>query len=99
MKIEFTNLNNYLNLGIDQKKQSTLGETSEKSEKHFDEIKIQAKTTPDKEHHFATSLSERVSMELRQPTNSSRIEELKKQIEQGLYEIDLNAIAERITLY
>lgn len=67
--------------------------------KNFDEVTISSEQEVSQEQQFASALTSRVSLELRKPVSASRIEELQQKIDQGRYEVDVNAIADKIMLY
>ena len=100
MKIELqTPINNYHVSSIDSKKQSVPNGTSSKVARNFDAITINSESGLSQEQQFASSLTSRLSMELRKPANSGMIQDLQEQIKKGTYEVDVNAIVDRIMLY
>lgn len=83
----------------DSKYQPASTQAAGRSTKNFDEVTISSEQGASQEQQFAAALTSRVSLELRKPVSASRIEELQQKIDQGKYEVDVNAIADKIMLY
>lgn len=84
---------------IDSKYQPASTQGVGRSTKNFDEVTISSEQGVSQEQQFVSALTSRVSLELRRPVSSDRIEELQQMIDQGKYEVDVNAIADKIMLY
>lgn len=96
MKIDMQNPINYHIASIDSKKQTAHAETPAKTSRNFDAITISSEVETSQEQMFASSLTSRLSLELRKPANTGMVEDLQRQIEQGTYQVDVNVIADRI---
>lgn len=64
---------------------------------NFDSISVGNRTLPE-EHTFRELLTSRISMEVRHTAPQEKLDTLSSQISQGTYPIDVDAIADAITL-
>lgn len=96
MKISFNGINNYI-INRDVEKPAVTSSRSQNT-RNFDGITIHANITASPEKTFQDHLSQKLSMEVRQPVSSQKLEDIKNQIQSGTYEIDVNAIADKILL-
>lgn len=99
MKVDLQTPINYHVSSIDSRKQPAQSGAFEKAVRNFDAITINSENELSQEKQFAASLTSRLSIELRKPTNSGMIQDLQQQIEQGTYEVDVNSIVDKIMLY
>lgn len=99
MKIELQNPINYHVSSIDSRKQPVSAAASSKAAGSFDAITINSESGLSQEQQFVSSLTSRLSIELRKPANAGMIQDLQEQIKRGTYEVDVNAIVDRIMLY
>lgn len=99
MKIGLQNVMPHYKPISDSKQQALKTPAAQISTKNFDGIMIRSELDMNQDQQFASSLTSRVSMELRKPVTPDRIAELQQKIDQGTYEVDVNAIADKIMLY
>lgn len=99
MKIGLQNVMPHFKPISDSRHQSLSAPAAQKSDKNFDGIVIRSELGVNQEQQFASLLTSRVSMELRKPVTPDRIAELQQKIDQDTYEVDVNAIADKIMLY
>lgn len=99
MKIGLQSAISHYKSVTDIKYQSAEAHPAPKGTKSFDELTIHAEQGTNQEQQFISALTSRVSMELRKPVSQSRIDELTQKIDQGTYQVDVNAIADKIMLY
>lgn len=99
MKIGLQNIMPHYKPISDSKPQTAKTPAAHKTTKNFDGIMISSDLEVSPEQQFASTLTGRVSMELRKPVTPDRIAELQQKIDQGTYEVDVNAIADKIMLY
>lgn len=64
---------------------------------NFDSISVGNRALPD-EHTFRELLTAKISMEVRHTAPQEKLDALSAQISQGTYSIDIDAIADAITL-
>jgi len=64
----------------------------------FDQILIQSKNTPPCADQFAKEVSNALFTEVRTSASSVKLNDLKKQITEGTYQIDFDEIAKRMML-
>lgn len=99
MKIELQNPINYHISPVESRKQPALTEASSKPSQKFDAIMIHAEHDRTQEQQFAATLTSRLVLELRQPANAGMLQDLQQQIQAGTYEVDVNAIVDKMMLY
>lgn len=99
MKIGLQNIMPHYKPISEGKQQASKTPAAHKTTKNFDGIMIRSDLEVSPEQQFASALTGRVSMELRKPVTPDRIAELQQKIDQGTYEVDVNAIADKIMLY
>lgn len=99
MKVDLQIPMNYHMSSIDSRKQPAPSGSFEKTVRNFDAITINSENELSQERQFVSSLTSRLSIELRKPANSGMIQDLQQQIEQGTYDVDVNSIADKIMLY
>jgi anti-sigma28 factor (negative regulator of flagellin synthesis) len=98
MKISLNNsTNHYTNLSNVPKPQMNTSGIQNNSN-NFDAITIQSNPTKIAENKFATTISTRLSSEIRQPATSKKIDMLKSQVENGTYQINPKEIASKMLL-
>lgn len=66
--------------------------------RHFDEILITSNSRQVEEKKMTEDLTKRVLSEVSRPTPEVKVEELKKSIAEGTYQIDIDKLAGRILL-
>lgn len=98
MKISINNLSNYRPAPKEITKANS-GVCRSQNSHNFDGITIQTNSILSPEKAFQNQLVQKLSLEVRQPASEKKIEDLKEQIARGTYEIDINAIADRIMLF
>jgi anti-sigma28 factor (negative regulator of flagellin synthesis) len=98
MKITSTNNMRYPYLKPEEStKMHSAPANSSKVAKSFDEVNISG-TSSHSEDVFIKELSGKISLEVRQASNSKKLEEISRQIETSSYTINLDEIAQKIML-
>lgn len=93
MKITNNNLYNLYNNNISQKHSFDISKNSSK----FDTIEINSDMSiSDKK--FIGEVSSKISKDVRIGNSNQKIDDIKKQIEEGTYEIDINNIVKKMML-
>ena len=96
--------NQFFNLQSNMKKQThaanSQNTTSELYQKRsFDELVISSRPAPVTDEGFAADVSKEISAEAKAVSSDEKLESLKAQIEEGTYQIDLDAIARKMLLF
>ncbi|MEG2350258.1 MAG: flagellar biosynthesis anti-sigma factor FlgM [Hungatella sp.] len=99
MKIDLQSTLNYYTPSIDPKRPVSSSATPHKAAGNFDAITIQSDARISQEDQFSKALASRISMEIRKPASTGKLEQLQQQIDQGNYQVDIPRIADRIMLY
>lgn len=100
MEIKLYSSLDYFNTSyMETKKSSATAPAAHKLSRNFDGVTIKSEQSPTAEQIFAGKLSSRISLEIRQPVSEKKITDLQEQIQKGSYEVDVNAIADKIMLY
>lgn len=66
--------------------------------RNFDELIIHSRPASVTEESFAADLSTKVSSEVKTASSDEKLDSLKAQIENGTYQIDLDAIVKKMLL-
>ncbi|WP_312070977.1 flagellar biosynthesis anti-sigma factor FlgM [Anaerotignum propionicum] len=66
--------------------------------KNYDEIIICGKAETPEQNSFIDALKNKISKEVAAPTTEEKISDLKQQIEEGTYQIDIDQIAKKMLL-
>jgi anti-sigma28 factor (negative regulator of flagellin synthesis) len=99
MKITSTNNMRYPYLKPEEStKMHSAPANSSKISKSFDEVNILSGTSSYSEDVFMKELSGKISLEVRQASNSKKLEEISHQIETSSYTINLDEVAQKILL-
>lgn len=95
--------NPYFNLQSNVQKQSqatnsqnTISELHQK--RSFDELVISSRPASVSNESFAEEVSKQVSNQVQMDTDDEKLKSLKAQIEEGTYQIDIDAIAKKMLL-
>ncbi len=95
--------NHFLNLqsnstNKDKTTQSSTQNTSVSRAKNYDEIIISGKIDIPDQNSFIDELKNKISKEVATPCSEEKIADLKQQIEEGTYQIDIDQIAKKMLL-
>lgn len=99
MKIEPNRNINYYTHQMDLKRQGSAPSAPRSTASNFDGITIKSEQTISPEKVFADTLSARLSLEVKKPVSSLKIQDLQQRIAKGTYEVDINSITDKIMLY
>ena len=72
---------------------------SDSDKNNYDEISIHSASVEELDSDFASQLKTALMKEIKQPSSQETLDNLKQRIENGLYQVDSNKVAERILLY
>lgn len=87
----------YINRVSNENVKSDVATPVKENERSFDQVSIQGDSRAQAEERIATGMqSKLIDKVLSSKDDSSKIEDLKSRIQQGLYQIDANRIAGRI---
>lgn len=78
--------------------QSSAQNTSVSRAKKYDEIIICGKIDTPDQNSFIDELKNKISKEVATPCSEEKIADLKQQIEEGTYQIDIDQIAKKMML-
>lgn len=97
--------NNFFSLQSSVKNQSTSSQkcsnNKKASKKNCDEIIISSRNqikTPDTSDTFIEHLTNSIKEEVHTPSSTEKLDNLKKQIEEGTYKIDIDEIVKKMIL-
>lgn len=95
--------NRFLNLQAntntkDKVAPSSLQNTSANRASSRDEIIIRGKIEKPEQNSFVDELKNKISKEVAVPASEKKLADLKQQIEEGTYQIDIDRIAKKILL-
>lgn len=73
--------------------------SSAESQKSFDEITIHSASPELLDATFVSSLKSSLMEEIQKPVPEAKLDQLTQKIESGTYQVDVNALAEKILAY
>ena len=98
MKISLNNTTKTYSNSVNNSKRDSGVSSPQVNTRNFDAVTIQSDPVQIAEKKFLSSVTSALSAEVRQPTSSEKIENLKDQVTNDTYQIDTEEIASSILL-